>query len=296
MNKFLALGGVVLIWGFYYLGVELSLSSGWDPHLLNATRFWIAALVLLLVLLLRGEVTQTIQIQKKHPLAVFTVAFFGVALGVGLLTLGQERVSSGISGVIASTTSLWTAVLGLLVFFGREHLRSEAWVGIVLGISGVFLLYAPWSDASSDTLGILLLLLGAVFLALEAQLILRWFSKLPFLPVTTLLVFWSGVLFTMAAIFWGDWSIGSVWIMLFISLGTICVAYALYIWLIREAGATFANTYAFFIPVVSLGAGWLLNEEEITLLILAGSGLCLMGAILVSRGVHLDKTPDNTET
>ena len=296
MRKFAALLGVILVWGFYYLGVELSLRSGWDPHFLNAARFALAAGVLFLLLLLRGEISQTVQLQKTASWRIILVAFIGVALGVGLLTLGQEKVSSGISGVIASTTSLWTALLGLLVFFGREHLQRSAWIGVALGVGGVILLYAPWSDASLSSSGFALLLLGAIFLALEAQLLLRWLGNAPLLPLTALLVFWSALAFSLGTILWGEWNAGNIWVMLFISLGTICFAYTLYVWLVQDAGATFANTYAFFIPVVALGAGWITLGEGITPLVVAGSGMCLLGAILVSRGVHLDKTLDNTPT
>lgn len=290
MQKFAALGVIILVWGFYYLGIDIALRSGWDPHLLNATRFFLATLILLAVLGLRGQLGETVRIQREKSWQLLLVALFGVALGVGLLTLGQERASSGVSGVVASTTSLWTAALGLLLFFGREKLHASAWIGVLLGILGVVFLYAPWSEASSSSVGILLLLLGAIFLALEAQLILKWLADLPLLPVATLIVFWSGVCFAVAALLWGSWSTGNLWSMLFTAAGTVAFAYTLYIWLIKEAGPTFANTYAFFLPAVALLAGWLFNAEKITGLITLGSLFCLAGAILVARGASLKKS------
>lgn len=281
MKKYLALFVIVLVWGFYYLAVDLSLKSGWDPHFMNAVRFLIAASVFVPILIWKNEIGDMVDLFKRKWLPVIVTSFVGLILGIGFLTIGQETVSSGISGVIASTSSLWAAVIGFFVFWGQEKLGRKAWAGVFIGLVGIISLYSPWSGASLSLLGVTLLLAGSFFLGFEAHLILRWFARESAVSVTALLVLASSIMFFIVAIFIGSFQAGAIMPVIFLAVFSASLVYLVYVWLVVDSGPTFANTYAYLIPAVALLAGAFLNHEPVTAFIIIGSLLCLQGAILV---------------
>lgn len=279
-----ALVWIVAIWGFYYLAIHALLESGWDPHFMNAVRFSLGGALLAAVAILTGQGREMVSLQRRFPWQVPVVSFVGVLLCIGALTLGQQTVSSGISGVMVSTAPLFTALLGLLAFFGSERLGKKGWAGVLSGLLGVVLIYAPWSGAGADSLGVLLLLVGSASLALEAHLFARWFQKESVLPLTALLVLWAGAMFFVLSALTEDWSTGSWPLLILLAVFSNAATYMVYLWLIRNSGPTFANIYNYLVPVVALVAGVAIAGEALGLLAVAGSALCLGGALLVGAG------------
>ncbi len=272
---------ITLIWGFYYLGIDLLLKSGWDPHFLNGLRFLSGGLILLAIALALGKKEKIVQIQKENPTRLLIFVVVGFVMSIGFLTAGQETVSSGISGVLVSTSPLFVALLGLTAFFGRKRVHSWTWVGVIIGLIGVIILYAPWSDYQLNSTGVIFLLIGSIMVALEASLFNKWFAKEDLISITALSLTWAGAIFLIIAVLFGQFETGSWLIFIFMVVFSNIIAYLAYLWLINHSGPIFANVYAYIVPVIALLAGFLLNSEPMTALIIFGSGLAVSGAILV---------------
>jgi drug/metabolite transporter (DMT)-like permease len=280
-RTYLAFMLITLIWGFYYLGIDLLLKSGWDPHFLNGLRFLSGGLILLAIALALGKKEKIVQIQKENPTRLLIFVVVGFVMSIGFLTAGQETVSSGISGVLVSTSPLFVALLGLTAFFGRKRVHSWTWVGVIIGLIGVIILYAPWSDYQLNSTGVIFLLIGSIMVALEASLFNKWFAKEDLISITALSLTWAGAIFLIIAVLFGQFETGSWLIFIFMVVFSNIIAYLAYLWLINHSGPIFANVYAYIVPVIALLAGFLLNSEPMTALIIFGSGLAVSGAILV---------------
>lgn len=282
------LTAVVLIWGFYYLAIDLLLESGWDPYLMNAIRFTLGGLLLGLVAVRSRGSAPMLELQKQSPGKIMVVSWLGVGLGISLMTLGQKTVDSGIAGVLGSTTPLFAALLGLLAVFGSKAIGKSGWWGVMVGLIGVTLLYKPWAaQGGLDPAGATLLLTGAFCFALEARLFAKWFKGADLLCLTALTVLWSAVGFILAFALLGSLHAGSWWLLIAMAILSNAVAYGCYLWLIQNSGPVFASLYAYLVPVVALIAGTALNSEPLTLVALLGSVACIAGAVLVGR----DQTP-----
>jgi len=281
LGSYLAFITITLIWGFYYLGIDKLLKSGWDPHFLNGLRFLSGGLILLAIALALNKKDQLIKIQTKQPARLFIFVIIGFVLSIGFLTAGQETVSSGIAGVLVSTAPLFVALLGLAAFFGNNKVDKLAWLGIFIGLVGVIILYAPWSDYQLNSTGVIFLLIGSMMVALEASLFSKWFSKEDLLSITALSLTWAGIIFLAVASLVGQFETGSWLIFILMVLFSNIIAYLAYLWLINDSGPIFANIYAYIVPVIALLAGFTINSEPMTVLIVFGSGLALSGAILV---------------
>ncbi len=236
------------------------------------------------IILVLGQTKTTIALQKKKPGQIFITAFVGVVLGIGLLTLGQERVTSSVAGVLGSTIPLFVVLLGLLTFFRKRKTDHLSWAGVLLGLIGVILIYAPWSQEGSSGVGVALVLFGSFFVAVEAQFILKWFSSENIFSATALTVFWAGVVFAVIAFVEGDFQTGSWLPVILLAIFSNSVAHLLYFFLIKKSGPEFANIYAYIIPVIAILAGFFLNSEPLTVLILIGAALCLLGSVFVGQG------------
>lgn len=279
---------VVLIWGFYYLAIDLLLSSGWDPYLLNALRFTVGGLLLLAVAVRRYGVKPLKQLQKTSPVKIITVAWLGTGMGIALMTLGQKTVDSGISGVLGSTTPLFSALLGLSLIFGRRLIGPVAWLGIAVGLVGVTLLYKPWGISGGiDPAGASLLLAGAFCFALEAWLVSKWFANQELLTLSALTVMWTAISFIIGFLALGQWQTGSWLLLVAMAFLSNALAYVLYLWLVQNPGPLFANLYAYLVPVIALLAGIWLNNESLAIISLTGSACCILGAILVGRDSNI---------
>lgn len=286
MARYAALISISLIWGFYYLGVEISLESGWNAQFMNAVRFILGAAMFLPVLYVSRNIQDTIDLQKRKPAQIIVTAFIGVVLGIGFLTLGQKSVSSSVAGVLGSTIPIYVALLGLLYFFKQDKIKALGWVGVFIGFLGVILIYTP--GGASSGVGMVLVLLGAFFIAVEARLILKWFSQENILSATALVIFWAGVIFSVIAVIDGDFQTGNWLPVLLLAFLSNALAHTIYFFLIKKSGPEFANVYAYIIPVIAILAGVFLNNEILSATIALGALFCLVGAILV--GVDTEKT------
>jgi drug/metabolite transporter (DMT)-like permease len=281
-RSYLIFAAVVVIWGFYYLGTEKLLESGWDPEWMNALRFLIGGTLVTGVALLRGAGEDLKRLYGRDFLRLIVLSGGFVFTGMWLLTHSQEILPSSVVGVLAAVIPLWTALLATRKFFGSWRLSSFGWLGIALGALGVVVIYAPWSVVWSE-LGIAFVLLGALFLAGEGLFIFRWFQGVNPLALAGAIGTSTGLFFLITALP-GEWSSGSWTLLILMALGSNGIAYLGYFWLVVNRGATFASLYSYLLPPYALIAGVLLGGDTFSFGLLIGCCLAVVGAFLASRG------------
>jgi drug/metabolite transporter (DMT)-like permease len=207
---------------------------------------------------------------------------------VGLMAphVGLTMVAAAPLALVQSLTPLLTAVLGVVVL--KERLRPPQWLGLILGIIGVALVVGL--EAARSTARLDGLLLGAVgVLGLVSGTL--WFGRfcrgVPLLAGATAqflaaaLVSAVGMaLFETPRADWTSMTIAAVaWNTVAVSLGGM----ALYFFLLKRgtAAATTANFY--LIPGTVAVLAWLLLNERLTPLALAGFATAALGCWLVRR-------------
>jgi drug/metabolite transporter (DMT)-like permease len=160
MNAFLY-AITVLIWGSTWIAIKWQLGVVPAPVSI-AYRFWIAAAVLLLILLaLRKPVRPP---SRAWPyLAAQGVALF--CCNFLCFYYASQWVPSGLVAVVFSTAPLWNAINGRL-FLGRK-IQPQVIFGALLGLVGIAMLFLPqmqghWSEGGMLG-GLGLALLGTLF-------------------------------------------------------------------------------------------------------------------------------------
>lgn len=212
---------------------------------------------------------------------------------VGVLTSGLPfllwayaalTLTAGLMSVLNATSPMWGAVWSVLLL--RERLRMRQIVGLTIGVLGVALVTQPQPGAELPLSAVLAALAAAFCYGLAGAYMKRWASGVPSrgMAVGTQLV--AGILLipfiplAPPAAVPGTPIIASILV-----LGLVCgaVAYLLYFRLVADIGATGALTVTYLIPVFGVLWGALFLGEALTLPMLAGGVLVILGTVLVLR-------------
>jgi drug/metabolite transporter (DMT)-like permease len=131
---------LAVLWGSGFLFVKLAL-RGLSPVQVVLGQLILGAVVLLLILAVRRQSLPHIGSLWAYLAGMAVLANIAPYL---LFSWSEQRISSGLAGVLSGTTPLCTLVLALA--FGVGRLTMARVLGLVLGLAGVVLLAAPWHD------------------------------------------------------------------------------------------------------------------------------------------------------
>lgn len=274
------------IWGASFLFMRLA-APAFGPIALAAVRVLGAALVLLPLLALRGELGALARHWKPIALVGLTnSALPFVGFGFAALT-----ISAGLASIFNATTPLFSALFAWAWL--REPLTRWRVLGLALGFAGVAGL--AWNksglslgDASAgDTaaLAAILACLGATLLyGYSASFTKRFLTGVPALALATGSQLSAAVaLAPLAFVTWPATLPGALPWAAAAGLAVLCsgVAYVLYFRLIARVGPTNAVSVTFLIPVFAVLWGSLLLGETITLAMVLGCAVIVGGTTLV---------------
>ena len=268
------------IWGASFLFLRIA-APEFGPLALIALRVGIAALVLAPAL--RSASARSQLRAKAWPLLV--VGISNSALPFGLFAYSTLYINAGLDSILNASTPIWTALIAAVWFqagLGRQQLA-----GLLLGLAGVVLLV--WDTIGAGIAGVPLAIAAALLAAVCYGFAVNY-SKRRLAGVQPLVVAFGSqlsaaiVLLPLALPFWPRHAIAiSTWSCV-AALGVICTgfAYILYFRLIERAGATYAASVTFLIPLFGLLWGALFLGEKITPTMLAGCAIVLLGTALAS--------------
>jgi drug/metabolite transporter (DMT)-like permease len=287
-----------LVWGSTYLAIRIKVET--IPPLSGAgVRFVVAGLLLYGWCVLRTRRWFPLDRRELGGAAVIGVLIIGG--GLGLLTLGERTVPSGLAALVIASMPLWVAVFRLLA---RERPHPMVLLGLIAGFSGVVVLLAPsgWGGPVAFT-GLAILVAAAI-----AEAAGSFYTPRVPLPRNALLsagvqMLVAGPLLVVTGLIAGEdldpasWS-GDSWLALLYLIGPGSIlAFGSLIWLLTHAPVSVATTYAYVNPAIALVLGWLILDEQLTPSILAGGALIIAAVVLVLWGErHTSSTPAETRS
>ncbi|MEI6453866.1 MAG: DMT family transporter [Actinomycetes bacterium] len=274
---FLALG---LIWGTPYLMIRVAVVEI-DPGSLMFFRTAIASLLFLPLVISRG---QWKIVAKAWP----WVAIYAVCeMGIPWLLMGQaeRRLSSSLTGLIVAAVPLIGAVATRLSH-PEDRLSPKRILGLLAGSLGVALLVgidvtgASWLSVGMMFIVALGYSLGPIIISLKL-------SELPALEVVAASVM-------MVAIGYAPWGLSHLpnhlsasvsWSILGLALGPTVLGFLAFFYLIREVGPHRSMMVTYLNPLVAVILGVSILGEQLTLGMLLGFPLIVLGAILATSQV-----------
>lgn len=238
-----------------------------------------AALVLLPIIFLRqgfGEV-------RQHWRAITMMAVLHYALPFCLFAYALLTLTGSFTAIVNASSPLFAGIIAW-VWIG-ERLPALRIFGVLVGFTGVVLLVWDKLDFEMSSAGVATAAaMSASFCyGLAVVLAKRHLSGVSPLSLAAGSMCAGALILLPFAIWtWPDTNpSGDAWLMAIV-LGVACtaIAFVLYFRLIASVGPTRAITVTFLIPVFAVVFGGLLLDEPITLSMLAGGAVILLGTAL----------------
>lgn len=278
-----------LVWGASFLFMKIGL-EGLSPAQLVLGRLTLGAAALIAIMLVtrrrwpRGRTIWVHMLVVSLALAVVPYSLFAWA--------GQYMPSS-LSSIYNATTPIMTLLLMPLVLVGERLTRTQV-VGLVVGLSGVVVLAAPWQlvgvGQSPELLPAQLACLGATISYGFAGLYMRRFltnSGYDTITLSTVQIGLAAVIVWLLAPFTarGEVSIDLPVFLAVAGLGVLGTGFA-YIWynrILRDWGPARASTVTYLSPVVGVVLGVVVLGESVRWNQPLG-GLIVVVGVLASQG------------
>lgn len=214
------------------------------------------------------------------------LAVFDSIVPFTLIAWAEGRIDSGVASIVASMMPLFT-VLFAAATLPDEKLTSNGLLGVMTAFLGVIVLGGSGVTdlTSASTLGILAVVAASASYGVAAVIARRLLCDNDALELTGVKLSIGAIMaFGVTAAIDGLPSYGALSAqggMSLVALGVFStsVAFAVFLWTVRQVGSVKASLVTYVVPVVGLLLGWLVLGESI-------GPNTLLGALLIAGGMY----------
>ncbi|HEV2577686.1 MAG TPA: EamA family transporter [Acidobacteriaceae bacterium] len=296
-KRLLAFGIIYFVWGSTYIFIRWGVEEV-PPLLFAAIRFFTAGLLVLLWMAARREPWPG----KREWGSICLLAALIFVGDYGLLFWAEQKVASGIAGVMMATIPVFIAIAEILLL-RTQRMTMRLAASLVIGLAGVTVLMSHsfhLGSAPISTVGALALIAASIFWSVASVMTRR----LP-LPSSKVMsagaqMLAGGVMLAVVAVVLGEPGrfhagevSGRAWFALLylIVMGSL-IGFTAYMWLIHRESPTKVGTYAYVNPVVAVLVGYVVGGEPLGARTILGMSLVLASVLLIT----LSKRTKTTES
>jgi len=275
-----ALALLILIWSTTWAVIRVGL-RGVPPFAGVALRFGIASVVLLALAPVFGVKLG----RQPNELRVWGInAFLTFTIPYGIVYWAEQWLPSGLTAVIFATMPLQTALVAHFVL-PEERLTTRRLLGILVGFSGIAVLFSGDFQAlggSQVARAAAVMLIAPLCAALGNVAVKRWGGGIHPLSIAAVPMAVTAVLMgTLSRLAESGrpvtFNTSAVLALLYLALVGSSLPFTLYFWLLRRQSATGMSMVNYATPVLAVAIGAVFLGEPITLRIVLGSALVLIG-------------------
>ena len=270
-------------WGASYLFIKVALEDGVGPWAIVSIRTALAALVLV-PLAIQRRVLGSLR-GRFGPIVVLSLV--QVAGPLTLIGLGEERISSSLTGILVASAPIFTFLLAFALS-GEQRASRASLVGVATGIVGVGMLLGVDAGGGSEALvGGLFVILAALGYAVAAWYLKRNLKGVePVATVAGTQLVAALVTLPLGLLHVPDAAPGFEAVASLLTLGVVCTGFAFVIFhsLVASDGPARASLVGYIAPVFSIFYGVVLLDESFSVATAAGLVLILGGSWLAAGG------------
>ncbi|HCY0500622.1 TPA: DMT family transporter, partial [Staphylococcus aureus] len=283
MNKlqdttFLSYLFTIILWGSAFPMIKIALND-FSAESLSAFRLILATIILLPFVIIKKLPTPEL---RDIPV-IFILGFCGFVIYHTALNFGEALISAGISGILVSTTPIFSSALAYI--FLKEHFSKWNWLSSLVAFIGISIISISKDDYTTiNVLGVFIILLASFSESLYFTFQKKYIEKYGFIAFTLYTIMASspfmlifipeiindihGATFT---------SIVSV---LYLAIFPTIIPYVLLAYIVKSVGVSDATMSLYLTPIVSLLLSYLLLDELPTTLAIIGGIITLLGVSL----------------
>jgi len=309
---------VYIVWGSTFFFIEKALHS-FPPFVLGSIRFIIAGTLLMGYCGLKGyKIFNRADIKQ----AMF-VGFLLLFVDMAAIIWSEQYISSGIVSIISAATAIWFIIFDKPKW--KENFSSKPIImGLLLGFSGVFMLFAEQIFAQQDSAeksqnltAMAVMTLGTIGWTI-GSLASKYSQKrkpaaeqtdktektektdkkkeepLNVMVKTAWQMVTAGTTFTVVALLTGEYQsfdytrvLPADWgAMIYLVIMGSILAFSSYIWLLQMRPATEVSTYAYVNPIVALMLAHFFTNHQVTALQIFGLIIVLFSVLLMNWNLY----------
>ncbi|HFQ1715427.1 TPA: DMT family transporter [Staphylococcus aureus] len=283
MNKlrdttFLSYLFTIILWGSAFPIIKIALND-FSAESLSAFRLILATIILLPFVIIKKLPTPEL---RDIPV-IFILGFCGFVIYHTALNFGETLISAGISGILVSTTPIFSSALAYM--FLKEHFSKWNWLSSLVAFIGISIISISKDDYTTiNVLGVFIILLASFSESLYFTFQKKYIEKYGFIAFTLYTIMASspfmlifipeiindihGATFT---------SIVSV---LYLAIFPTIIPYVLLAYIVKSVGVSDATMSLYLTPIVSLLLSYLLLDKLPTTLAIIGGIITLLGVSL----------------
>lgn len=285
-SALVAVGLVSILWGTTWMASKVGVQ--YIPALqLSGLRHLIGGGMYVLFFLLFKRMVP----KKNQWFRLIWMSVLMFVLSNGLSVLSIVYMPSGLGAVVGALSPIWVVVF-TFVFFKKTRFKPQTIIGIILGFAGVVVTFFEFYQKIIDTdlwLGIVFGAISSITWAIATLLTVKQSEQID--PYFSLgwQMFISGILLNTVSYASGrfvsyDIVPANAWLSIayLIVIGSV-LAFGAYIYALKRLPATLVSIHSYINPIVAILLGDLLMHEKLTIYIISGTLVTLVGVYLVNN-------------
>ena len=282
ITRLLAFLSIYLIWGSTYLLNKIAVGQ-LEPFMLAGVRFLSASFLMFLIVKVSSKSLKVTLVQLKNAAIA---GFLFLAIGNGVVVWALSYVDSGLAALTIASQPL--IVLLLLWIIENKRIKLFSWVGVFVGLLGMYLLISQNQITSSpESLKGILMIIGCVITWGYASIFVGK-AELPknYLVNSAYQMFFGSLWLILMSMIkqehWispDEWEINVKWSMLGLIIFGSIVAFTSFNYLLRTVSPEKVATSTYINPIVAMVLGYLVLKETI-------STQSVVAAVVLLTGVY----------
>jgi len=282
ITRLLAFLSIYLIWGSTYLLNKIAVGQ-LEPFMLAGVRFLSASFLMFLIVKISSKSLKVTLVQLKNAAIA---GFLFLAIGNGVVVWALSYVDSGLAALTIASQPL--IVLLLLWIIENKRIKLFSWVGVFVGLLGMYLLISQNQITSSpESLKGILMIIGCVITWGYASIFVGK-AELPknYLVNSAYQMFFGSLWLILMSMIkqehWispDEWEINVKWSMLGLIIFGSIVAFTSFNYLLRTVSPEKVATSTYINPIVAMVLGFLVLKETI-------STQSVVAAVVLLTGVY----------
>jgi drug/metabolite transporter (DMT)-like permease len=290
LGHWLLLLALVAMWGsaFMFTGIAV---RGFSPTELVAIRLGIAAVLLTGLVLVRGH---RFPWTRRFWLFSLAISLAGNCVPFWLISFGQQRIDSGLAGILMGIMPLTTMVLAHFFVRGERLNRIKA-IGFGIGFAGLVALIGPEAllelrGEGTELLHQLAVLGGAICYAINTIVARHRPPADPLVAAAGVMLAGSAIMLPIGGASASTQLLAAPPVplaaMLALSIVATAIATVVFLKLVATAGPSFTSFINYLIPVWALLMGVIFLGEEPSVRVVLALALILAGIALSEVGAR----------
>ncbi|MBK8609733.1 MAG: EamA family transporter [Chitinophagaceae bacterium] len=289
-SGYIALAITCVVWGTTWVVSKIAISD--IPALQMASiRQLIGGSCFVLFFMLKKKLPFP---NKKQFARLFTLAVLMFVMANGLSTWSLKFIPTGLSALIGALYPLSVVIIGM-VFFKTRNLTVSTLIGLLLGIAGIGIVFyesAFHHQPAGFLLGVGLSVIAMLSWSVGTLILTRGNINMdPYYAVGWQMLISAALLFIFAKVTGQAIPLAAISSKAWLSISYLVVmgsilSFVAFIYSMKHLPVAVASLYAYINPLVAMVVAAIVLHEELTVYILWGSMVTLLGVFLVNYSIR----------